>query len=64
MDLILEHGDELYNTIPHQHRYVDYTELPKELGITSLVKSFSIEPLVIMSGYLISLESSGALRTP
>jgi len=33
VDLVLFHGDELYQSVRHDHAYFDYTELPLSLSI-------------------------------
>ena len=61
MDAILQTGDELYRKIPHKHKYVDYTELPKDIQVDTFNSVFHCEPGVILCGYLMSRDSSGEL---
>ena len=61
MDLILELGDQLYHEVPHKHTYVEYTELPQKICVTSFQRQFNSEAVAILCGYLGSRDSSGQL---
>ena len=61
MDTVLRTGDDLYLKIPHKHKYVDYTELPKKFHLNAFNTSFEAEHKTIQCGYLGSHESSGQL---
>ena len=58
---ILDLGDEMYRTIPHIHKYVDYTELPWLFCISQYNAISESEATVILNGYLGSKESAGHL---
>ncbi len=60
IDNILLMGDELYRNIPHEHTYVDSTELPSRVAINCLNRAqFNVRPGLLLSGN--TLEGTGAL---